>query len=158
MSFANLQTLIAPLVLPGQLIMARQNGPRPPKPFTTIDVRTINPLGTTQRQVDESGNITIIGLIELNVEIQRYGLNSFDAMNELSLKLIYPSNLERADALGLGVSRITQVNRVPEVLNTSQYEESGLLELIVYDSIIGVDYAGIIEGVELNCFEHKHLI
>jgi hypothetical protein len=159
MSIAAIQSLLAPLVAPGPLILADQNGPRPAKPFAALAVRSTpgQPM-TYQYDPDETGSAEIVQHREVVVELQTFGANAFEFAQMVGLKLLFPSHVMRAEALGLGVSRINNVLRVPELLNQSQYEERGVLEFTIYDSLAGNDDVGLIENVNLECFEHTHLI
>lgn len=159
MSIAALQTLIAPLVAPGVLIFADQNGPRPEKPFATLSVRgTPSPAYAYEAKPDIDGIAEISQHAEYTVEVQCFGNGAFNLARMVGLKLLFPSNVMRAELLGLGVSRIINVSRVPELLNQSQYEERGVLEFTVYDALVSSDDVGRIESVEIGCFDHSHII
>lgn len=155
---AALQALLAPLVAPGPLILAEQNGPRPGKPFSAVAVRQSRPFGPMVEQVDESGFVRVTQYLHVVTELQCFGLGGFALSQMAGLRLVMPSHIQRADALGLSVARINQAMRVPELLAENQYEERGILEFIAYASISANDEVGLIEQVEIECFGHTHTI
>lgn len=159
MTVAAIQALLAPLVAPGPLILADQNGPRPGKPFAALAVRSMpgHPM-TYEREPNADGVAELVQHRQVVVELQTFGNGAFEFAETVALKLLFPSNVMRAEALGLGVSRINNVLRVPELLNQSQYEERGVLEFTVYDSLSGLDNVGLIENVEIDCQGHQYLV
>ena len=158
MSISAFISLLAPLLAPHNLIMSEQNGTRPAKPFATVSVRSIRPARATESVPDGVGEIDIWEHRANTVEIQVFGDNASDIASLLALKLRYPSTADRAESLNIGISNITSVLRVPELLNTSQFEERAILEFTAYDLLLGSDNVGLIENVELDCFEHTHII
>lgn len=153
-----LQALLAPLVTPGPLIMADQNGPRPGKPFAALSLRSTRPFGPIVEQVDENGFVRVTQYLHVNTELQCFGLGGYARSQMVGLRLMMPSNVQRADSLGLAISRVNQALRVPELLNENQYEERGILEFVAYASISADDEVGLIEQVEIECFGHTHTV
>lgn len=158
MSVAALQALIAPLVAPGLLILADQNGPRPDKRYATLSVRSTAPITVVKRPVDANGVIEVVQPQQMVVEVQWFGQGSFQSAQEAGVKLRFPSVVDRAEVLGVSIIDIRSVTRVPELLNQSQYEERAILEFLAYDTIALGDDVGLIEHVELDCFSHTHVI
>jgi hypothetical protein len=158
MSIAGFIALVAPLLAPNKLILSEQNGTRPPKPYATITVRSTRPARPQEGPVDASG-IVQIDQQQLNaVEVQFYGDNAVDLANLLSAKLRYPSTQLLADQLNIGIARVNTVLRVPELLNTSQFEERAILEFTAYDTFTGNDNVGLIETVEIEGFDETGVI
>src|SRR5690349_21639534 len=145
MSVAAFIALVAPLLAPNKLILSNQNGTRPPKPYATISVRSIRPARPQDTALDDAG-ITQIDQHQLNtIEIEIFGDNAVILANALAAKLRYTSTQYEADRLNVGIVRIDQVLRVPELLNTSQFEERAILEFTAYDVLLGNDDVGLIE-------------
>lgn len=158
MSVANIMALVAPLVAPGGLILAQQNGNRPPKPYATLDIRTTLPARPYQREPNTAGITELVQQLYRNCELQFFGVNALATAELTGLRLRFPSVSSRAEVLGIGVARVANALRVPELLNQSQYEERAVLEFSVYDAIVASDDVGLIEGVEIECFDHTHLV
>lgn len=158
MSLANIMALVAPLVAPGSLILAQQNGNRPPKPYATLDIRTTLPARPYQREPDTAGVTELVQQLYRTCELQFYGVDALARAEIAGLSLRFPTVTARAESLGLGVSRVANALRVPELLNQSQYEERAVLEFSVYDAIVASDDVGLIEGVEFECFDHTHTV
>jgi hypothetical protein len=158
MSVAAFISLVSSLVAPNKLILSDQNGTRPAKPYATISVRTVTPARPQQSIPDATGAIDISQQQLNNIEIQFFGDNSVELANNLSLKLRFPSTSVLADTLNVGIGRVNQVLRVPELLNASQFEERAILEFTAYDVLSGIDQTDLIEKVEIECFDHVHLV
>lgn len=145
MSLANIQEFISPLVN-GPLILADQNGPKPAKPFATLSVRSAVPFRPIRLIPDENGSQANIQGMYLSIEIQSFGVTAFSDAHLTALKLRFETNSMRAESLGLGVSRITNITRVPELLSQSQFEERAIVEVTMYDALIAQDDVGLIES------------
>lgn len=158
MSVANLITLLAPLVSPGLLILAEQNGPRPPKPYATLSVRNVRPAPPVKREVNDAGVIELVQVKYLTCELQTFGAGAMETAELAGLRMRFPTTAMRAEALGLGISRINNALDVPELLNQSQFEERAILEFTVYDALAAGDDVGVIESVEFECFDHVHTV
>jgi hypothetical protein len=149
MSVANLHALLAPIVAPGPLIFADQNGTRPAKPFSTLSVRSSTPITVVRHKPDTVGIETLDQLLRRTVEVQFFGAGSEEKAEAVALKLRYHTHVLRAETLGLGVSTIRSVTGLAELLNSSQFEERAILEFTVNDNVAGDDDVGLIEHVEI---------
>lgn len=158
MSAAALMQLLAPLVEPGLLIFSDQNAPRPSKPFSTLSVRSLAPITIIKDPVDEFGDSRITQFQQMVAEVQFYGSNSFDSAQRTGLYLRTPSVVDEAERLGVSISVVRSVTRVPELLSNSQFEERSILEFTVYSNLSITDNVGLIESVDLECFDHQHTI
>lgn len=158
MSIESFLSMISPLIAPQKLILSEQNGTRPAKPFATMTVRTVLPSRAEEHEVDESGDV-LMSQQQLNaIEVQFYGDHAFEYASQLGLKLRYPTTQWLAESLNIGVARVNRALRVPELLNTSQFEERAILEFTAYDVLSGTDNVGLIESAEIDCFGHSHIV
>jgi hypothetical protein len=158
MTVAAFISLLTPLLSPHNLIMSDQNGTRPPKPYATVSLRTIRPARYEESEPDDTGDVDVWQHQLNTVEVQIFGDNASDLANMLALKLNYPSTHDKAELLNVGIVNVGSVLRVPELLNTSQYEERAIIEFTAYDVLLGTDNVGIIESAEIECFDHTHIV
>jgi hypothetical protein len=155
MSRANLYALLAPLSpKPSGLIWTDQNGPRPAKPYSTLNIRTTTPLSPVKDPVESDGTQQIAQLALRHVEWEFYGLNASELAEAAALRLRTETTADRAKVLGLGICRVSAYAQTDILLNTSQFEQRAIIEIEVYDSNILVDDVGLIEGVDIDCFDH----
>lgn len=153
-----LQALLTPIVAPSSLILAEQNGPRPPKPYATLSVRSTALDPPIELPVDENGIAQMVAYMRVIAELQYYGLGAFQSAQIAGLKLRFRSSVALAETLGVSVNNIRTVLRVPELLNETQYEERGLMEFAASAFVTATDDVGLIEHAEIVCFDHTHLI
>lgn len=151
-------SLLTPLLAPNKLILSDQNGTRPAKPYATISVRTIQPDNVQESIPDDDGEVDVWQHQLNTVEVQFFGDNASELANLLSLKLNFPSTSDKAELLNVGIANVSRVIRVPELLNTSQYEERAILEFTAYDVLLATDNVGVIENVEFECYDHTHIV
>lgn len=154
----SLQSLLAPIVAPGALIFSEQNGPRPPKPYATISVVEMSPITVVKTKPDVLGQITLHQQQRLSVQVVFFGKHAGERAEAASLKLHFNTHVERAERLGLGILTVQSTTDNPELLNGSQFEERATLEFIVNNSITVDDDVGLIEHVEIECFDHSHIV
>jgi hypothetical protein len=148
---AALHSLLAPIVSPWPLVMADANAPRPPKPFATLAVNAAEPIGRqVERPVDEAGIIEVVEYRELSVEVQFFGPGCFETAQTVGLRVRLPSQVERAETLGVAVASIARATGVSALLNESQFEERGILEFTAYATEQVDDDVGLIEHAILT--------
>lgn len=155
MSRATLYALLAPLSpKPSGLIWSDQNGARPEKPYAAVNVRTTTPMNPVKDRVGDDGTQRVAQLALRHVEWEFFGLNASDLAENAALRLRAETTADRAKLLGLGISRVSSYTQTDTLLNTSQFEQRAVIELEVYDSNTLIDDVGLIDGVDINCFDH----
>lgn len=150
MSLASLFALLQPVIGPGSLIMADQNGPRPPKPYCTLRVRQGVSAPAVQLEANSAGIADFIQTVTRTVEVEAFGRDALQRAEMLAARLRTPSTTSRAVILGLGVSRINNAQNVPELMDQSIFEERAILEFTVYDSVVVSDDVGLIESTIIH--------
>lgn len=155
---AALQALLAPIVAPGALIFSDQNGPRPPKPYATISVTNTTPISVVKVKPDVLGRMTLHQLQVRTVQVIFFGPDADERAEAASLKLHFPTHVQRAEVLGIGVLSVQSTEMAPELLNNSQFEDRAVLEFTVNEILTIDDDVGLIEYVDFECFDHSHIV
>lgn len=136
-----------------QVIFANQTGEKPPKPFITIDLRSIKQIGTPLiKQIDDEGVENSVLSMRATVTFQCFSSKLYEA-EELLLELDAKFNTELADEIfsgNLAKQRILKpVSLIPTFID-SQLELRAIFEVeIAFNRTVSY-FVGTIEKVELN--------
>lgn len=112
------------------VVFAKQNLPRPQKPYITIDVLNVDiPDHVIYSELDDQDFVTITGWRKAQVEVQLFnGINSLTSVNTLALALQSVSVLEFQTAHDCSIGQRMFIGYVPEMLNLSQFEGRGIYQ------------------------------
>ena len=134
------------------VIFAKQNLPRPVKPYITIDVLNVDvPDHVIYSELDENENVTVTGWRKAQVEVQLFnGTESLSSVNTLALALQTNRLLEFQVANDCAIGQRLFIGYVPEMLNLSQFEGRGIyqFEFLYTESLTDPEY--VISSVELH--------
>lgn len=92
------------------VILEDESGPRPPLPYITIDVETLDRVGEDPLiDTDDQGVSTYTGNRETDVSVQGFGSGSFDSLGQAIAALEHADTLETLKAAGLVVRDVEQI-------------------------------------------------
>ena len=149
---ADLQALIAAQVAGETVILADQNAPRPVLPYWTIRVGTVRRLGTEHysQGVDAQAQQTVAGVREATVQVQRYGADSVQKVNDLRDVLQLTTVREAWQLKKLACFNAGDVLNVPFKLDNAQLEPRASVDLFVRFGASLKDSVGVIATVDVN--------
>lgn len=152
--------VLAPMLAPHPLIGANQNGPRPARPYASLDVRSLaSARHLIRRAPDENGVALYREDGRATVEVMFHGEGSMDRARAFRQRLRAGAAVNRALARGLSVGPVLALNSVPELLNNDEYEERASFEFALLYAEEFEEAAGLIERVEIDCpGGHAHAV
>jgi hypothetical protein len=145
-------SLLAPIVAPAPLIHADQNGPRPPKPYATLDITST---GAAPWLVEHAPGVDGVSTFTehrtANVEVQFYGDGAQARAAALGLRLRLPTQVDRATALGIGIGTVRGASSLAVLMNETQYESRSVVEFTAHVTASAEDtVSGAIDDIEIE--------
>jgi hypothetical protein len=149
---SSLYTLLKAVIGSETVVFADQNSPRPALPYWTIKVSVQRGIGidSMSQGVDISGNMTIKGVREATVHLQRIGTGAIDSCTDLRDNLAKVTVHEQWQAANISIYDIGDVQDIPFPLDNSQLEARAVLDIFVRCGTSLLDNVGIIETVEAD--------
>ncbi|CAP41318.1 phage neck terminator protein [Bordetella petrii] len=126
------------------------NGKRPGRPYITLKVTPAARLPVHLGAVDDSGGQQVSAHREAGVELQYFGDDAFQALDEISLRLGFPSIVDFANGLDLAVFDVGDVQDIPVPRDKARFEPRAVLDLRVRYTGTQIDTVGTLEGVEIG--------
>lgn len=126
------------------------NGPRPGKPYMTLKVTPAARLPVHLGAVDQDGRQDVSAHRDAGVELQCFGDDAFQVLDELSLRLGFPSLVDFANSLDLAVFDVGDVQDLPVPRDDARFEPRAVLELRVRYTGTLADEVGYFEAVEVT--------
>lgn len=109
-------------------IFAHPNAPRPSTPYVLINVFQSTPIGVAEHENtllgDDSIDIDYSNVEELSISINTYYSGAYQLATKLKDSLARVLVTDQLFAAGLGYSRATVVNDIPEEINKKWEERS----------------------------------
>lgn len=144
-------TLLAPIVAPATLILADGNGPRPAKPYATLDVTEAGAAPwLVEGPPDANGVAAFTEHATANVEVQFYGEGAQGRAKALGQRLRLPTAVDRAAALGIGIGTVRPATSLSALLNETQREERSVVEFTAHVTDAVAEAVGLIEHAEVE--------
>ena len=139
-------------ILEVPVIFGDQNGDRPAKVYASIRHENVSSrVHLEEMDVDENNVQYYREPLSYEIQVQIYGPGAYSRAAELSSRLRLPRVVDRLTLLGVSLLGPVTCRNVPSLLDNSQYEERGIIEMNVgYMSVIS-DEVGVIEEVSLDC-------
>lgn len=149
---AKLHRLLNAIAFPEVMIFANQNAPRPELPYWTILPGVHRRVGSDQygQDVDAAGNLTVEGVRELTVTVQRIGKDSDMYVADMRDELSLVTQRERWMYEKLSLYNMADVLNVPYEMDDNHLEARASLDLFVRFGTRLYDLVGIIEIVEVD--------
>lgn len=132
------------------VIWADQNSPRPALPYWTIKLASRRSIGWSDYgQGAPAGIMTIGGVREETLMIQRMGTGSYDAVSAFRDALAKRTVQAAWYATGIAIFDRGQVLDVPFALDNAQLEPRATMDLFIRYAVTDTDDVGMIETVEI---------
>jgi hypothetical protein len=149
---SSLYTLLKAAIGSETVVFADQNAPRPALPYWTIKISTQRGIGIdgTSQGVDVSGNITIKGVREATVHVQRIGPGAIEGVADLRDNLAKVTIHEQWQVADMAIYDISDVQDIPFPLDNSQLEPRAVLDVFVRFGTTLLDNVGIIETLDID--------
>lgn len=135
------------------IIWSYQNAPRMDKPYVVIDYvdNDLPNFECVDPYIDENGLQDIGSWRRATVSLQFYcGPNSVNIASQSSLRLSSNRSVEKQVALDVAIGNRLMLQRVPALLNNSQFEDRAIFQFDFYYTDHYKDDVGIIEAVEVD--------
>lgn len=160
MNTTTLKTRLWALMQPiigGTVIWADQNSPRPALPYCTLKLNTISRVGTPYYADPNSGGLQSVQVTRESIlQVQRYGNDSVNALNEFADKLALNSNQDKFSLQDISAFDVSDVTDVALLLNalateprasvdvsirwvSDQTDDVGLIETVISNGAVGPD-------------------
>jgi len=155
-ALANLRAIVQALVvrLAGAepVIFADQNAPRPALPYWTVRVSVGRRVGreTHSQGVTDDGDMTLKGTREATIQLQRYGTDSVEVMQQFREDLFKVTEHEAWQTAGLSLYDTTDVLNIAFTLDGAQREPRAALDLLTRFGTVLIDRVGVIETVDID--------
>lgn len=134
------------------IIFANGNGPRPPKPYATLQLSVAQPQPAHHGRVNEEGIRPVSAHRSASVQIQVYGEGSWGIAESLAMTLHTDRLQMLAEELNLTINENIRIQDVPMLMDNSTYEPRAILDLqATYTAHIDED-VGFIETVRGKAF------
>jgi hypothetical protein len=144
-------TLLAPIVAPAPLIHADQNGPRPPKPYATLDIVNAGAAAwLVEHEPGPAGLATFTEHRLVTVEVQFFGQGAQERASALGLRLRLPRHVDRAEALRIGIGVVGGATSLSALLDETQYEDRSVVEFTAHVAADVEDDVGLIEHADFE--------
>lgn len=124
---------ISKIVAPEVVIYISPNAPRPVLPYWTIKINSTKDVGMRAGQVAQmvDGNYFVNKSTEATLTVERYGINSVDVVHEFASAILMPGNREAFKSQNITTFDIHPVQDLTELLDGSQFEERGSVDLMI---------------------------
>jgi hypothetical protein len=149
---SKLYTLIKQSVGLETLIFADQNAPRPVTPYWTLRLDTQNALGHDEHSngVDNDGDLTITGVREATLNVQRIGVDSPIVVANFRDQLSKQTVRDLWAAQGITCYNVGAVQNLPFEFDEQYIEPRGIIDLFIRFAVFHEDRVGIIETVNVT--------
>lgn len=149
---SSLYTLLKAAIGAETLVFADQNAPRPALPYWIMKVSVQRGIGIDSQSqgVDDDGNMTIKGVREATVQVQRIGTGAIDSCTDLRDNLAKVTVGEQWQTAKIAMYDIGDVQDIPFPLDNSQLEPRAVLDIFVRFSTSLLDNVGTIETVVVS--------
>lgn len=131
----DIRTALIPC-LPGvEIIIANENGPRPPGLYASVRLESAHDMPTHIGPASAPDPIPALGVRELAahrvglVEVQVYGVGSYDTLETAMLRTSTEGAMAAAEAVGLVFGTVQDLQSVPALRNESQWEPRAVCSL-----------------------------
>lgn len=150
----DIRTALLP-VFPGvEVVLAYENGPRPPGLYVTVRIENahklpahVGPLPTADIPIPQFADRAIQAHRTGQVEIQCFGDQGYDVLDAAINLLSSEAAVDAAGALDIAFGRASDIQRVPVLRNDSTYENRAIVSLPVTYTRGGVESLSWIETV-----------
>lgn len=150
------------------VIWSYQNAPRHPKPYIMLNYTNVDmPDHSHYTEINDHGIRINSAHREVTAELQFYaGAESYQFASRAVSYLVSEESLLQQQRLDVAIGPRLFLQRVPAILNESQWEDRAIYQFMFYYTERFEDDVGIIEGVEvegeysgaLHPLKCKHLI
>ncbi len=131
-------------------IFARQNSPRPQKPYATIQLQSLSMMGQDElRSIDDSGIATIGGQRKMTIDLNIYGPDALGLMHQAQSSLSKQSVLDAFYESEIAIWNVGDAKDLTALLETNWEERAQMDVFIGFANNINDDL-GIIEKVDLS--------
>ena len=114
---------------PLTIVIANGNGPRPKLPYITLRLDTAPRAPLLEADLSDDGVQNYAAHRDATVELQCFGSDGFDALDEISQRLKGPSMLAAALAANLAVYAADGVQSVPVLRDGGKYEPRAVMDI-----------------------------
>ncbi len=133
------------------VIWAKQNGPKPKKPFATLRLYAFRGVGTNDEvPTDTPGGVEVKGTFEATLEIQYFGDSAEQKLIELDQSLSKPTIVDRCFGTGVAFFDAQNVQDLTGLLDATNYEERASIDLSIRYANAMTDNPGYVSQVNLN--------
>lgn len=129
------------------IIFGEENGDRPQQPYIAMVLRWAQAGPSEIGAVDCEGMQPVHGHRDATVELQSFGRDAYDALDQLALILQHTAFEEHAEALALALYEVGRVQNIPIKRDDVRYERRGVLELGIRYTREHAEFVGVIEHV-----------
>lgn len=131
----DIRTALLPVFAPLEVVHANENGPRPAGKYVTMRIERTHELPAHVGTIDEPPPIPAFGERDLAahrtglVELQAFGVGSYDDMDAAMLKLESLAAIDAADAAGVVFGTVSDIQNVPALRNETTWEARAVCSL-----------------------------
>ncbi|MGB3276115.1 MAG: hypothetical protein WBA82_08000 [Castellaniella sp.] len=129
-------------------VFANENGPRPAKQFSTIEISPSAPHPVEHGQVDGDGNRKSFASRVVEVQIQCYGPGAWGRADALALRIHSEAAQDASESLDIGILSVDRIQDVPALVDKIHYEERTILDLTCHYVGSYVEWTSWIETIQ----------
>lgn len=111
------------------IIPANDNGPRPKKPYITLQVRMSSPQPVHRGAIDDEGEQALYSHRSAEIQLQVYGAGSWVVAESLAMKLHSEYLQELSDTLNISIDDQVRIQDVPMLIDTTTYESRAIIDM-----------------------------
>lgn len=136
-----------------ETIIAYPNAPRPTTPYVVINIFSLIDRCEKEMegvlQVDNSIDYTYSTLVEVGVSINTYYAGAYQNAKTLHDSLMKTDTIEALTASGLGLGRITAIDKTPEIID-NRWEERAKFDINFYVRSSVTENIESIQSIEIT--------
>lgn len=132
------------------VIWAKQNAPKPKKPYITLRLFALRTEGMDEVLVVGSGELLVQGHRAVTLEVEWYGAGAMDGLTALEQSLYRPTVIDRCVAGGVAFFDAQEVQELTGLLDGKFWEERASIDFSLRFTRSTADSPGYIETVTIN--------